>query len=495
MDTNEEPADADRDGAPDERALPAAEDMVAASTAPEELPSTSAPITRAEMPSVSIGASSASTEQDAQPAPAALPRTVQQPTNPTQQYPYPVAYPTGPYVMPPGAWYPSSPGMYPMPPNPGYPVYPAYPGYPGHPMQPGIAPFPEAVGPSTSPSWQPDLIPPGMSPETYALIRNFREAQLAPRAPRKPRPPLRALITQPFPRWFMLMLWLIAAALVIYTYLETVKYPDRDWADGAEAAGIVALVFGGVALLLFTARLIGGRRARPAILFGLLAVVILAGIGATSLVISPQLHHVQALHDEQNGMWDTAIHEYELAGENTANAADVARVYDEWGEQQLRDKNYRGAVDRFNVVVANYTDTGRYLKRANDDLFATYSDWIQSGLNVPYGEATAFFDSYRTLPQCDSSCASRVNAIEARSYYEYGVQLASEGDYQDAILQFEVIQSRYPNSPYFHQAHLYAAQAYYALALQETSSNCSDAVSAYTTLVSEYADTPEAKKA
>jgi hypothetical protein len=96
---------------------------------------------------------------------------------------------------------------------------------------------------------------------------------------------------------------------------------------------------------------------------------------------------------------------------------------------------------------------------------------------------------------CDASCQTNVSALEPQTHYQYGVQLANQERYAEAIIQFELVASQFPQSPYAPRAHTAAATAYYTLGQSELTSYCPAALSAYQTLASKYADTPEGAQA
>jgi outer membrane protein assembly factor BamD (BamD/ComL family) len=224
-------------------------------------------------------------------------------------------------------------------------------------------------------------------------------------------------------------------------------------------------------------------------------VLVVTGIG--SLTFASPLHGIQASTLERNGQWADAIREYSYAGQGAPNAPDIARVYDEWGEQLLGQRSLGLAVSRFDTVVTQYSQSGSAYDRGRTDLYNAYKEWIGTqGTDVPYPDAITYFETYAGFSTCDSTCQVDAHTIEAQARFQYGTQLAASSNYADAITQFEAIQKQFPQSPYASQAHTAAATAYYAEGQADLSgSSCANALTAYKTLVSNYGDTPEGQKA
>lgn len=389
---------------------------------------------------------------------------------------WPAASPPMPApILPPAPGQPSTPlssptdyppvAQYPQAPYPGYvpPSQPTYPGYPGSPSLPLNAATTDY-----------------RSPSSWAL----------PRA----KPPSR--LAQPFPLWLCVLLFIGAYVLLAFVYSAVEIVAHGDWSDGARAAGIAALIMAGVALVVLAARLISGRRAISTIALGLLLVAALAGAGTGGITFAAPLHGIEARSLEQSGQWSGAIREYQLAGDAAPNAPNIARVYDEWGEQRLTQRDFEQATVTFSTVITAYPKSSSSYDRAQQDLFKSYTAWLQSSpQTVPYADAIADFVAYRALPTCDATCQSGAQDAEAHARYLYGSQLAGKQRYNDAIKQFETVQVQFPTSAYASQAHSAAATAYYNLGQQQLSQTCADAIPTYQTLAKKYGDTPEGKKA
>lgn len=370
--------------------------------------------------------------------------------------------------------YPGSPSM-PLPPGTGAPLMPLP---TGNPMlgQPGYPSYPLTGAPVTVPlGWQ--TMGPQFSP-----------------VPAEP-----SMLVRPFSLGLSACLFFGSLALVGFVTGAAISAAGADWSDGAKVAGFTALGLAVATLFVALLRILLGRRARSTYVLSALMLVVLLVTGIGSLNFSAPLHGIQAHALERDRQWSRAIHEYALGGQSAPNAPDIARVYDEWGEDQLTQKQYPGAVTHFNDVVTDYSKSGDAVTRAKKDLFAAYSGWLQSGAtDVTYVDAINVLVSYASVPDCDTACQATAQDLEAQARYQYGTQLAAKADITNdtaAIEQFETIQTKYPKSPYASEAHTAAAQTYWALGQLQLDGQCLVAVTTYTTLTKQYGDTPEGKKA
>jgi len=199
---------------------------------------------------------------------------------------------------------------------------------------------------------------------------------------------------------------------------------------------------------------------------------------------------------ERSGQWQGAIREYQLAGEAAPNAPDIARVYDEWGEQSLARGRYEQAAITFQTVITTYPRSGAAGDRAQQDLFETYTTWLRaSPETISYPDAIADFVAYRASPSCAAPCQGAARDGEAQARYQFGAQLAGRSQYTNAITQFEIVQAQFPQSPYAKPSHGAAATAYYMLGQQQLQQACSNALPSYQALAKTYGDTPEGRKA
>src|SRR5262249_6182162 len=93
----------------------------------------------------------------------------------------------------------------------------------------------------------------------------------------------------------------------------------------------------------------------------------------------------------------------------------------------------------------------------------------------------------------------RAHNSEARVRFEYGTQLAAQGQYTMAINEFETITAQFADTSYVARAHVSAAKARYARAQGYLQTDyirlCRSALIDFQWLASEYADTPEGAEA
>lgn len=460
------------------------------------------------------------------PAPDTLPRTASEPS-PWPSIPDETVIPNLPPQQSAGDDMPTLPGLPPQqqqpapaitgtPGTPGAfpPTYPAYSAPPSAPLQPGASgmsgmpsgypamPMPSrplypGAQPPAQPSWGPSLPPTYPAYPAYPGNEVPAFASSLPFAPSLPLRPARySRLERAFPFWLSLLLTVGALLVTAAVYVADVAVAHADWSNGARAAGITAFALAGATLLLLVVRLSLGRRATSTILLSLLLAVLLMCGGVGGLAFANPLHSYQAQSLERSGDWSGAIYEYGLTGESAPNAPDIARVYDEWGEQLLQQKSYKPAAMRFMTVITEYGQSGAAVGRAQTDLFNTYLAWVPTNdPTLPYSDAIATIVAYRSGPQCDAACQTNARAVEAQARYQYGSQLLAQHQYTAAIQQLEMVQTQFASSPYAKPAHLAAAQAYYALGQQQLQSACSDAIPTYQKLAKQYADTPEGARA
>jgi tetratricopeptide (TPR) repeat protein len=299
-----------------------------------------------------------------------------------------------------------------------------------------------------------------------------------------------------FPRWVTIALPFGMAAVLGIAFLLQEGVFGGDWSSGALAVGIAAILMAVGTLVVWGVRFARGRRVFQTAALALALAVVLAAGGATALAYVVPLHGAQAHSMEQQHQWANAITEYALAGQSTPNSADIARVYDEWGEALLAQAFYSPSVDRFHTVIKYYNQSGDPVARAQRDLVQAYGAWVKAGGNgLSLTDAVGVFTSYRNSSACDAKCKSDTVLLEAQARYEFGTQLASAGDYADAVSQFETIQSASASSPFAAKAHTAAAQALLAEGKKLIGPSCSTALPIYQKLASNYGNTPEGSQA
>lgn len=391
---------------------------------------------------------------------------------------------------------PSQPSQPSQPLQSSYPSQPSQPLYPSQSSQPLTgAPPPLTPAPATPASqFAPYPMPGGA---TATPVQPVTPGVVQPQTPPPPSAPKRGPLGRPFPLPLSALILLGCAALVALAYGARVMILHGDWAEGAAAAGVVALGLALFVALVALLRIAAGRRT---IGFGLLTIallVALTGAGVVGLAGSTPLHRAQAQAMEKNGQWSLAIHEYQQAGQKAPNAPDIARVYDAWGEQALTQGDFPGALTRFQTVLDDYDQSGAAVPRAQKGQFDTYVTWLKKDPNhAPYHDAIVVFTNYATNTGCDSACQATLADVTPQAHLLYGEQLLLQKKYAPAITEFGKVTSQYKASPYAKQAHTRAAQAFYAYGQQQIGNqNCSEAVTLYQALTKDYKDTPEAGKA
>ena len=455
-----------------------------------------------------------------QPAPPATaePPAAEQPTFIPDAAPlapsYPPANPSQPAYpgYPPQQGAPAQPSMpaypaqqgAPVPSSPEYPAYPAYSGQPSAPL--GYPPYQGA--PSTPlqgggeiPTMQaqyPPTIPatPSMPLGGMPSYPGYPTYPGGYPQPAPPAPVKDNALTHPFSVGKMVAVAGGSVALIAIAYVASVLGAKKDWAGGAQIAGFVAIALAVVAVIGLVARIAAGRRASSTIGLGALLAVLLAVVGASGITFAAPLHRAQAHSQESSGQWSAAIGEYQKAGEAAPNAPDIARVYDEWGEQLLKNQSYKEALVQFNVVTTQYGQSAEGVARANTDIFDAYSAWVKANKSdTPYADALGFFQTYGSSSACSSACQTNVQAIAAQAHFQFGQQYLAQQDYPDAISQFETVTSQFAQSSFAGQAHAAAAQALLSYGAQLKSSACSNALPIYQKLASAYADTTQGQQA
>ncbi len=349
-------------------------------------------------------------------------------------------------------------------------------------------PLPAANAPTSQPgSPMAQIAQTPMQPQTPGAMY-----VLTPPPARKRGP-----LGRPFPLPLVALIVLACAALLAIVFGARVLVLHGDWSEGAAAAGVVALALAVIAALVALLRVAAGRRTLGFALLTVALLVALTGAGVAGLAGNGSLHSVQAQAMEKNGQWSVAIHEYQLTGQKAPNAPDIARVYDAWGEQALKQGDYRGALTRFQTVLDDYDESGVAVPRAQKGQFNTYVAWLKNDpSHLPYHEAIIVFTNYAANTGCDSACQTTLAAVAPQAHFLYGEQLLTQKQYAPAITEFGKVTTQYGSSAYAKQAHAKAAQAYYAYGQQQISNqNCDSAATLYQTLAKSYKDTPEGVKA
>ena len=277
-----------------------------------------------------------------------------------------------------------------------------------------------------------------------------------------------------------------------------------EWASGALGAGVAALAAGGFYLIGLmagagtTGRAYSRTPLRRRAVFPRLAVaVVLVGLGSAGLGLVNPLHLAQARALEASHDWAGAVQEYQLAGQRAPASHDLARVYDEWGEDLAGHGRYAGALANYLTVLTTYPAAAGEDRRAVADLIQAYTVWLDGASgDLPYDAILQGVGSDLQASWCDASCQTSLADLQAQAHLQYGAVLAGEQQYTLAIAQFNLVVSQLPGSPYAARAHAAAATAYYGLGQSQlTGGICADAVTTFQTLAGKYGDTPEGGKA
>lgn len=371
-----------------------------------------------------------------------------------------------------GRYQPMAPGYYDQQASGAYP--PINPAYPGQLQASGAYP-PVGTGQLSQPGW------PG-----YAITQ----------PPQKPREPSKLI--NPLPLWlFIGSIIIVALMLGLLTF-----FTGSDWASGAQTAGIIALIIGILILIAFGARSALGLLAptnthrRDQIISALLLALLLFIIAFAGLGQQSSFHSLQGRSLEGQQNWQSAINEYKASGQNESTLADIARTYNEWGEQLSSQQQYDPALGKFTTVITNYSQVTDQLTRAQKDSVSLYQTW--ANLAVQQHNYTSAVQRYNTLlglPYCFSSCQTTTRASDATAYYNLAEQQLTSQKYTEAVTDFQQLLSNFGNSPEAQRIHPDYAKALWGVAQQQLNTTCSSALSTYQQLATTFSDTNEGQEA
>jgi tetratricopeptide (TPR) repeat protein len=288
---------------------------------------------------------------------------------------------------------------------------------------------------------------------------------------------------------------LLLAALVFF---------NPDWATGALIAGIVALIAAILLLIATGVRVALGLLAatNPHRLAQVISVALLAlllflasGIGITQ---QAGLHAAQARYLEGQQNWPTAINEYQAAGEAAPVSTNLARVYSEWGENLSQQQHYADAVTHFNTVLQDYAKVADQLTRVRKDLVTTYMAWGEADTQKhDYANATAHYDALLAFDYCNLACQNLAKPKDASAYAHLAEQQLGTQNFVRAVKAFTTLLANFASSPEAKQAqtHTDYATALWGQAQQQLSTTCTDAVKTYQQLAQQFADTTQGQQA
>ncbi len=366
---------------------------------------------------------------------------------PSQPYPQPPPYgqppaPSQPYTPPPAQPYPGYPPA--SQPYPGYP--PASQPYPGYapPSQPQYPPASQPYAPTT-PNYGD--VPPGSQPYTGAPPQPWpAPSQPYTGAPSQGWPAPVAVATEARPTSSGLPGWGLPVALgAVVLILIALFLTGSDWAAGGLHAGILAAVAGLAALTYAAVRAAGKQMTSQVIGLGLVGVILVA-LGGAGIAFQMPLHTAQASSLEAQGQWQRAIDEYALGGATAPGSEDIARIYNEWGEQESGNGQYQAAIGNFDTVITSYTAATTGVARAKKDEASAYlgegEQALQSG---DYTSAVQAFQKV-TTSQLSATDASKLHTDYAKALLGEGQAQLNGGSCQNALTIYQQLAQQFADT-------------------------------------------------
>jgi hypothetical protein len=332
---------------------------------------------------------------------------------------------------------------------------------------------------------------------TTPFLPPYGASEAPPTPPPSVQEPRYKVLTRSMPLWAF-----IGSIVAVVVLLVVLQVTGSDWAAGAERVGIVAGILALVIALATAARIVLGmaaktnhRRAIQLVSAGL-AILLLLLLCLVGLTQQYAIHGLQAQAWEGQQQWQSSINEYQLAGEGAPASENIARVYNEWGEQFSAKQYYQDALAKFNIVISNYGSASIGVARARSDTIKSYLEWGQQALQkLDYMAATSHYDDLLQLPYCTANCQSQANALDATAYYNLAESQLATKDYTDAINNFQVVVSRFASSPEVQKSHGDYARALLGRGQQLMATSCPSAIPTYQQLSTTFGDTPEGKQA
>lgn len=321
--------------------------------------------------------------------------------------------------------------------------------------------------------------------------------QMTAPPPAMPPAPKSSPLIKPLPIWAFIPAVILGALLLVLLF-----FTGSDWAAGAQTAGIVAGILALLILIATGARVALGMadkinpKRRTQLISASLLVVLLLIISGVGLTQQATFHGLQGRYLEGQQQWQSAINQFQLAGENAPASDNIARTYVEWGEQYSKEQQYARAIDRYNVVLNTFGTAITEVNRAQADGVTAYLDWgNQASQQHDYAGATQHFDALLQLPYCNASCQAQANGFDATAYYNLAESQLSAQQYSDAVKNFGTVTSRFSNAPESQKSHPDYAKALMGLGQQQLTSNCSSAIPTYQQLSSQFSDTSQGQQA
>jgi hypothetical protein len=329
----------------------------------------------------------------------------------------------------------------------------------------------------------------------------FSPLQGVPEAPTTPPPavqePWYRVLAKSIPLWAF-----IGSIVAVVILLVVLQLTGSDWAAGAERVGIVAGILALVIVVATAVRIVLGMAAKTnhkrviQLVSAGLSILLLLLLCLVGLTQQYAIHGLQAHNWEGQQQWQSSINEYQLAAEDAPTSENIARVYNEWGEQFSAKQRYQDALAKFNIVMNNYGSASTGVARARSDTIKSYLAWgQQASQKLDYMAATSHYDDLLQLSYCTANCQSQANALDATAYYNLAESQLSTKDYMDAINNFQVIVSRFASSPEMQKSHGDYARALLGHGQQLMATSCPSAIPTYQQLSTQFGDTPEGRQA
>jgi len=312
------------------------------------------------------------------------------------------------------------------------------------------------------------------------------------------REPWYRALPKPMPIWA-----LVGCIVAVIVLLVVLQLTGSDWAAGAMHVGIVAGIVALLVALVAGVRILLGMAAKSnpkrviQLVSACLAILLLLSLCLVGLTQQSTIHGLQAHSWEGQWQWQSSINEYQLAGEGTPTSENIARVYNEWGEQFSAQQHYVDAFAKFDIVKNNYGSASTGVARAQSDTIKAYLGWgQQASQQHDYTAATSHYDALLQLSYCTATCQSQANALDATAYYNLAESKLATQNYPDAVTNFVIVVSRFASSPEAQKLHEDYAKALLGQGKQQiTTESCTSAIPIYKQLSSQFGDTPEGQQA
>ena len=226
----------------------------------------------------------------------------------------------------------------------------------------------------------------------------------------------------------------------------------RDWADSAAAAAIMGLL-GAMAVVIALVPLLILRRFERVSLgltTLLFAAIAIASVG--SLTQQSVLHRAEAQYLEDARIYPGAVDEYRRSGERQGHAPNMARVHLKWGDQLLGQTKYADAVTKFGLAQLDDESVITQV-RAERGLYHAYMGWLAAKPpDTVWGEIASFLERYMTKKLCDTECQKTIRPSVALAYYQSGRQIRNTELCSDAVTIYRRLASEYADTPSGQQA-------------------------------------------